>query len=89
MLELKPCPFCGNKAILRHSGLCVKGSNASDRSGDFFTLWTAMCTYCGTAKGKYRTDFIFDGSGELVIHGESDGKKEAAEAWNRRASDAE
>lgn len=87
MAELKPCPFCGHKAILQHDGLHVKHHNASESSGDFFTLWTARCTYCGTFKGKYRTDFVFDAFGELVIHSKTDGREEATEAWNRRARD--
>lgn len=84
--KLKPCPFCGCKATLQHDGLQVKHRNAPDFSGDFFALWTAMCTYCGTAKGKYRTEYKFNASGELEIYGKSDGKKEAVEAWNRRAT---
>lgn len=85
--DLKTCPFCGSKAVLTHSGLHENGRNAPSGSGDYHTLWTAKCTYCGTAKGSYRTDYIFSFDGELIMHGKHDGKQEVIDAWNRRASD--
>ena len=85
--ELKPCPFCGHKAVLQHNGLRAKGPNALDFCGDYNTSWTAKCTYCGTNKGPFRTDYIFSFDGELIMHGKHDGRGEAIDAWNRRTTD--
>lgn len=41
-LELKPCPFCGNKEIV-YGKYRMKGFPENNRDGD---RWLAFCTNC-------------------------------------------
>lgn len=85
-VELKPCPFCGNKASLKHNGLREDKSKTSVNSF-LITYWSVKCDYCGTSKGDYPTEYVFNRNGELSIIEGRDGRQRAIDAWNRRAGD--
>ena len=79
MVELKPCPFCGGKAVLKTS------SNSVDHCGMFSQLHSVCCSKCGaTTANTYKSEFQRDANGFRVIR---DGYEEAATDWNRRAAE--
>ncbi|WP_305116635.1 Lar family restriction alleviation protein [Acutalibacter muris] len=76
MAELKPCPFCGGKAVVKTS------SNSVDHFGMFSQLHSVCCSKCGATTAKtYKSEFRRDADGFHVI---CDGYEEAATDWNRR-----
>lgn len=84
MIELKPCPFCGGKASLEHSGIekCINREN-----GDLITRWRVQCRQCGVERKGGVSEYIFCRDETLMLRDEQfDGKKKAIEAWNRRAT---
>ncbi|RKJ40204.1 restriction alleviation protein, Lar family [Acutalibacter sp. 1XD8-33] len=79
MVELKSCPFCGGKAVVKTS------SNSVDHCGLFSQLHSVSCSKCGATTSKtYKSEFRRDIDGFHVIH---DGYEEAATDWNRRATE--
>lgn len=78
-VELKPCPFCGGKAVFEQ-----RDYGKADRCsvGMQFHI---RCKKCGsTVKKTFGSVFIkLSETGELNIW--SDDRAEAIEAWNRRA----
>lgn len=82
--NLKPCPFCGCKAVLKHSGIekCRNREN-----GDLITRWSVMCPNCGTQKEGGVSEYWFSIDETLrLVDSSFDGRQKAIEAWNRRAS---
>lgn len=76
--ELKPCPFCGSNPTLRQCTTATKGLK-------FLAGYIVECRECRMAKTKeFETVFDLELSGDL--HYDIDGRKEAIEAWNRRAT---
>ena len=69
--ELKPCPFCGGKAVIRNHNEMV-GFGMSD------TFYFVKCTACRMSGSKFG---ILDGDNK------SERIKKAITAWNRRAND--
>ena len=68
MTELKPCPFCGNKAILEHSELnYLKGNCADSVRGLYSTEWTVKCSYCSISKVKETEYYRFTNNEELIV----------------------
>ena len=45
--ELKPCPFCGGRAIVFHDG-----AHYADTGEDAGELWVVGCTKCDAMVGK-------------------------------------
>ena len=77
-IELKPCPFCGKFPFIKRHSAGTKGHK-------FFFTQSIEC-YCGMAKTKMcETIFEVNFDNKLVI--ETDGAKEAIEAWNGRANE--
>ena len=70
-LELKPCPFCGEKAKLdfAHENFVYTGDDGVPRMIGFFYTVKCINQVCGCVIGTYRNT-------EMAI-----------EAWNRRKSD--
>lgn len=67
--ELKPCPFCGGKAVIRKYDELV-GHGMVD------TYYFAKCKSCKMRGRKF---------GILEAHTVDDRIKKAINAWNRRA----
>lgn len=79
-LALKPCPFCGGKAVFKKISDEIKGDNV----GFYFRI---ECIKCKVSLPKrYSCVVTLNEFGE--IHTNNDYRKEAAETWNRRADDA-
>jgi Lar family restriction alleviation protein len=82
MAELKPCPFCGSKPVLVHSGI---EKTRSRENGDLITRWKVRCQNCGTEKDGGATEYIFTKDEKLLIkYAHFNGREKAIEAWNRR-----
>ena len=72
MTELKPCPFCGGKAVLANSNVNVR-FDCAEYSG------TIICMGCGvTMTAKWYTSY--DNEIQFVNN------HTVTELWNRRAN---
>ena len=78
--ELKPCPFCGKKPLIRRTAI----GYASDYHTE---VWEILCENCGCklTKEKFTSKFQIDWNGQVEYV--DDGRTDAIEAWNRRATD--
>ena len=81
--ELKPCPFCGNKARLEHSRVQL----ASSDYADICVSWKVVCTCCGVSKDGGTTFYQFKNDETLEIEQRAfeNGRASAISKWNRRA----
>ncbi|MBR1603740.1 MAG: Lar family restriction alleviation protein [Synergistaceae bacterium] len=70
-IELKPCPFCGNKDYLEVEEAYICFLDEWEHRG-----YTVRCSYCDLMFGYHE----HDGSHFMT-------PEAAAEAWNRRSSD--
>lgn len=83
--KLLPCPFCGGKPTLTHSGLKLTTSGTSI-DGDIITYWSVRCNNCGIEKSGYLSEYFFTREETLKIRDNYDGRAQVIEAWNRRAN---
>lgn len=77
-IELKPCPFCGGYAKVQRISRGWKDEHIVDE-------FIAKCMACGARLPSFRSDIWADDAGG--VHIDANGAADAAEAWNRRASD--
>lgn len=76
MAELKPCPFCGGEAELRHDSNELPFSEVQD-------VFFVICKNCGCYPFKFAgVNLFYTESGKKKAE---ELKQKAAEAWNRRA----
>ena len=75
MSELKPCPFCGNEVEVEKIPLWY-GNGHGYKDCYEFKIW---CKKCGCRVDQPENDSVY--------RSEEEAKKNAIEAWNRRASD--
>lgn len=86
MMELKLCPFCGNKKVV------VRHKYITDRSVIRSAYFYAKCTKCH-ARGKpivgsYRESWVCEPPKWAGEYREKEyWEEKAIEAWNRRAND--
>lgn len=74
--ELKPCPFCGGKAVFR-----VRSNKSSHYSAGFD--FEVKCVNCGAKLPKlYTAEFSLTDNGELKFL--KDERVTAIEDWNGR-----
>lgn len=87
--NLLPCPFCGNRPTISHTGLAkINTSNLPShlQHAEYSTEWIVKCRHCGISRGKEKSYYIFTKNGELKALDKEDGKKRAIELWNTRAN---
>ena len=74
MSELKPCPFCGEKAKIQRMdhGTC---------QSNFYETYRITCTKCSISKTI--TSIFHLENGQLVFN--ANGYLDIIEAWNRRS----
>lgn len=86
--ELKPCPFCGGKAILNHTDLHLHGHNSHESIiGLYSSTWQVECGNCGIKKTSWISYYNFTNQGTLELaKNEIDGREKAIESWNRRVN---
>lgn len=79
MIDLKPCPFCGGKAVFRETRI---GKHQEYRTIDFII----ECEECNASpiKENNRISFKLTECGELSAL--QDDRDRAAKEWNRRAN---
>ena len=78
MYELKPCPFCGGKAVFTGDMYDMEGDNAQQ------TVFTISCSKCRISLPTYGSiRYRFSGNGELSIY--HDERDAVVRAWNKRA----
>lgn len=76
-IKLKPCPFCGREAVF-----VIKSHSSSHRDVGF--NFFIQCSKCYTRlPQEYSLTLRLDEDGNISTT--SDGRKDAEEAWNRRA----
>lgn len=81
MYELKPCPFCGGKAVFTGKMYNMEGDNAQQ------TVFTISCSNCQvslpTTYGSIQYRFSVNGS----LHIYHDDRDSATSEWNKRAGE--
>lgn len=76
--ELKPCPFCGGKAIFY-------ASTTKKDDGNIGFEFTIRCGNCGVKlPNDYTVNFYLDTDGEIKTL--TDDREKAIKVWNRRAA---
>lgn len=78
MSELKPCPFCGGRAVFT-----TKSNNSSHTCVGFD--FAIECSVCHTIPPKASDSVTFRLSDSGMIVTIDDGRGKAIDAWNRRA----
>lgn len=92
MRELKPCPFCGSMKLKIESKSVLVGHNGLDQRVNRLT-YSVRCNSChargGVSSGKVLSLYRFSIT-KLPEWATTDTeiKKKAIEAWNRRADNA-
>lgn len=83
MYNLKPCPFCGGEAKMQMTSyIHIKSTGGEELVGRTVDI---KCGNCGARSGdrnKYRVLTQIDDNGNVAY--KEDGRKKAAEEWNRR-----
>lgn len=65
--KLKPCPFCGGKAVLEYSGVEVL---RNCERGNIEMAWKVWCPNCGTEKRGGLTTYWLNNDATLTIASE-------------------
>lgn len=73
--ELKPCPFCGGKAVFH-----TESNSATHHCVGF--AFKIECECGMELPGTYHVEFSLKESGEINVF--NDERPEAVEKWNRR-----
>lgn len=77
--KLKPCPFCGGKAVFQ-----IKSNGSSHYDVHF--EFTIKCQKCGCELPKtYSFAFTLGDCGQIIP--QNDQRKKALELWNRRSQE--
>lgn len=82
MDELKPCPFCGSKAILKQIAY------GTTHDGYARMCFRIECQKCGATAPRSHWEVLVALSTNTSIYYAKDDRGKAIEEWNRRADDA-
>ncbi len=91
MDELKPCPFCGVPVFIDRLSAKIDDLHLPDGTGGFYSVdalsytWFVKCNKCGIRSVSFKDKIVREKSGEIKIY--ADGRKDAIDAWNRRAAE--
>lgn len=78
---LKPCPFCGGRAIFDGTMYDMKGDNTQQ------TVFTISCSKCNVSLPTYGSiRYRFYKNGNLSIY--HDDRDEVVRKWNERISES-
>ena len=83
MYDLKPCPFCGGKAVIQQTGVEIMETNRDSVRFDF----SVVCVNCNaTAPGAYgHISANLSRDGDVNVW--HDDRPSTILSWNRRADD--
>ena len=82
MFELKPCPFCGGKAVFTGKMYNLNGDK------DQQTVFTISCSKCDVSLPKYGSiRYRFSRDGNLSIY--HDDRDSVVGEWNKRAGESD
>lgn len=82
MVDLKPCPFCGNKPEIK----CTSSGIQSGEVNGFYRQYKLWCPNCGCNTGRVSC-VSFDYSPHTGLRADESKLNEAIKAWNRREED--
>lgn len=83
MYNLKPCPFCGGEAKMQMTSyIRIKSTGGEELLGRTVDIKCGNCDARSGGWNKYRVLAQIDDNGNVTY--KEDGRKKAAEEWNRR-----
>ena len=86
-VDLKPCPFCGNKVELKFRKIELNYESLAQKELLLTAQVSIQCEACNMAGASLKTGVEIDTENVELKHSfyESEGVQRLIKAWNRRA----